>query len=128
MATATGVIRQVYEAFGRNDMEAMAKLIAENVDWEFVGPPKLAYAGCRATRAEALQFFADVPKSDTIHAFEPREFIEAGEHLTVLGWEDTTALETGKRFQSEWSHVFTVGDGLVVRWRGFYNTAARHEA
>lgn len=128
MATATQIVQQAYEAFGKNDMDAMGRLIAEQVDWEFVGHSKLAYAGRRHTRAEALQFFADIPKSDVIHAFEPREFIEAGEHLTVLGWEDTTAIDTGKRFQSEWSHVFTVKDGQVVRWRGFYNTAARHEA
>ncbi|HEY2344761.1 MAG TPA: nuclear transport factor 2 family protein [Xanthomonadaceae bacterium] len=125
MATATEIVQQAYEAFGRNDMAAMGELIAENVDWEFVGDAKLAYAGRRTTREQALQFFADIPKSDTIHAFEPREFIEAGEHLTVLGWEDSTAVDTGKRFQSEWTHVFTVKDGRVTRWRGFFNTAAR---
>ncbi|HEY1216004.1 MAG TPA: nuclear transport factor 2 family protein [Bryobacteraceae bacterium] len=60
------------------------------------------------------------------HEFEPREFIEAGDHVTVLGWEKSTALDTGKTFESEWVHVFTVQGGKITRWRGFFNTAARY--
>jgi len=58
--------------------------------------------------------------------FEPREFIEAGEHVTVLGWERARALDTGLAFESEWAHVFTVVNGKITRWRGFLNTAARY--
>jgi ketosteroid isomerase-like protein len=64
--------------------------------------------------------------ADDIHSFEPREFIEAGEHVRVLGWEKSTALDTGKSFESEWVHVFTVKNDKVTRWRGFFNTAARY--
>jgi ketosteroid isomerase-like protein len=62
----------------------------------------------------------------TIPRSSSREFIEAGEHVTVLGWAKVLALDTGMPFESEWVHVFTVRDGKVVRWRGFANTAARY--
>ena len=65
-------------------------------------------------------------RQTTFHAFEPREFIEAGEHVTVLGWEKTTAVETKKLFETEWVHVFTVKSGKITRWRGFFNTTARY--
>jgi len=126
MATPTQIVQQAYEAFGRGDIAALAALCADPVDWECVVPANLAYAGRRTTPQQVAQFFRDIPESDTIHAFEPREFIESGDNLTVLGWEDTTAVETGRRFQSEWVHVFTVRADKVVRWRGFYDTAARH--
>jgi len=71
-------------------------------------------------------FFAGVQKFDDIHSFEPREFIEAGEHVAVLGWESVTARDTGKKFESEWVHVFIVKSGKVTRWRGFFNTVARY--
>jgi uncharacterized protein len=58
--------------------------------------------------------------------FEPREFIDASEHVIVLGWEKTTALDTNKTFETEWVHVFTVRNGKIVRWRGFFDTAARY--
>jgi ketosteroid isomerase-like protein len=123
--TAGAVVRRVYEAFGKADVPAILAQVADKVDWEFVGPPSLAYSGRRKTRAEVEAFFGLVAGADDIHAFEPREFIESGDHVTVLGWESVTARDTGVKFESEWVHVFTVRDGRVARWRGLYNTAAR---
>jgi len=108
------------------DIPGLLKLVAYDVDWEFVGSPGLAYAGRRRDHDGVADFFAGVARLDDIHAFEPREFIEAGEHVTVLGWEKSTARDTGKEFETEWVHVFTVKDGKVTRWRGFFNTAARY--
>ena len=71
-------------------------------------------------------FFAALPRVDAIHAFEPSEFIEAGDHVVVLGWEKTTALDTNKIFETEWAHVFTIRNDRIVRWRGFFDTAARY--
>ena len=126
MGTATTVVKQAYDAFGRKDVPAILALVADQVDWELVGPKDLAYAGRRRNRDAVGEFFAAIPRADDIQAFEPREFIEAGEHVTVLGWERSTALDTGKQFESEWVHVFTVKGGKVTRWRGFFNTAARY--
>ena len=126
MDNATTVVQKAYEAFGRQDVPAILKLVAEQVDWEFVGPASLSYAGKRRDHKEVADFFAAIPKADNIHAFEPREFIAAGDHVTVLGWESSTAVDTGKKFESEWVHVFTVKNGKVTRWRGFFNTAARY--
>jgi ketosteroid isomerase-like protein len=127
MATPTQIIQQAYDAFGRGDIPALVALVADDVDWEFVGPADLPYAGRRTTPQQVGEFFHAIPRADVIHAFEPREFIESGEHLTVLGWEDSTAIESGRRFQSEWTHVFTVRNDKVVRWRGFFDTAARYD-
>ena len=123
---ATAVVQQAYEAFGRQDVPAILKLVAEDVDWEFVGPASLAYAGKRRNHKEVADFFAAVARAVEIQAFEQREFIAAGEHVTVLGWESASAVESGTKFQSEWVHVFTVRKGKVTRWRGFANTAARY--
>ncbi len=126
MGTAVTVVQQAYEAFGRGDVPAILELVASDVDWEFAGPAELGYAGRRRSHQEVAGFFAAVQQFDDIHTFEPREFIEAGDHVTVLGWESTTARDTGKKFEGEWVHVFTITAGKVTRWRGFYNTAARY--
>jgi ketosteroid isomerase-like protein len=126
MGTATTVVQQAYEAFARGDVPAILNIVADDVDWEFVGSPALPYAGKRRNRKEVADFFTALSRADEIHAFEPREFIDAGEHVTVLGWEKSTALETGTPFESEWVHVFTVKNDKVTRWRGFFNTAARY--
>jgi ketosteroid isomerase-like protein len=126
MGASTDVVIKLYECFGRGDLQCVASLVAEPVDWEFAAPKSIPYSGRRKNRDEVVKFFTDIPKADQIQAFEPREFLEAGEHVTVLGWEKTTAVESGRLWESEWVHVFTVKDGRVTRFRGFYDTAARY--
>lgn len=126
MGAATAVVQQAYAAFSQGDVAAILDLVADEVDWEFVGSENLEYAGLRRNRDEVAAFFAAVAATDAIHVFEPREFIEAGTHVTVLGWEQATALDSTEDFASEWAHVFTVRDGKITRWRGFFNTAARY--
>ena len=53
-----------------------------------------------------------------------RELIDAGEHVTVLGWERTRALPVGVTFETEWVHVWTVRSGRATRFWGMYDTEA----
>jgi len=122
--SAVDVVRAAYEAFGRGDVPAILEMLAEPVDWKFVGARRLPYTGTFRTRAEIGRWFASIAEVDDIQAFEPREFLSAGEHVTVLGWEKTTARPSGKVFDAEWVHVFTVRDGKVVRFFGMYDTEA----
>ena len=125
MSTSTEIVKQAYAAFGQGDVDGILKVVADEVDWEFVGSPQLAYAGRRRNRQQVREFFGDVARADDIQAFEPREFIDAGQQVTVLGWEKSTALDTGIKFETEWCHVFTVKADKITRWRGFANTGAR---
>lgn len=101
-------------------------MCAAGVDWELAGPTSLSYAGHRSSRYEVAEFFAAPEETKQMQTFEPREFIEAGDNLTVLGFERATALDTGKHFESQWVHVFTVNNNKITRWRGFIDTAARY--
>jgi len=37
MSTALDITKQAYEAFGRRDIPAFLKLVADEVDWKLVG-------------------------------------------------------------------------------------------
>lgn len=126
MGIALSVVRQAYEAFGRQDIPRVLELIADDADWDFIGSASLPYSGRRQSRKEVADFFAAVVRAEDIHAFEPRNFIEADEHVTVLGWIKATARDTQRTYESEWVHVVTVRNGKIVHWRGFANTAARY--
>jgi ketosteroid isomerase-like protein len=70
------------------------------------------------------QGFASIPEVEDILVFEPREFIPAGDNVTVLGWERTRARPSGKVFETEWVHIFIARDGRIVRFWGIYDTEA----
>ena len=121
-----GVVKQTYAAFGRGDIPAILNLIADQVDWQDVCPASLPYAGLRRNPAEVAKFFSESAQVDDIKTFEPREFIVAGENVTVLGYLEGYVRDTKQEFRTEFIHLFTVQNGKITRWRGFINTAARY--
>jgi ketosteroid isomerase-like protein len=121
---ALEVVQAAYAAFGRGDIETILNSIADEVDWKFFGPKGLPFTGTFRTKGDIAKWFASIPEVDDIQEFEPREFISAGDNVTVLGWERTRARPSGKEFESEWVHVFTVRAGRIVRFWGMYDTEA----
>jgi uncharacterized protein len=126
MGTALDIVRHGYAAFARGDIPAILKLVADDVDWEEICPASLPYSGLRRTPAEVGEFFATIAQVENIAIFEPQEFIEAGDNVTVLGYLEAVVVDTKQTYQTEWVHVFTVRDGKITRWQGFSNTAARY--
>ena len=121
---AVEVVQSAYAAFGRGDVSAILSLIADDVEWKFCGSKGLPYTGTFRTKDEIAKWFASIPQVDDILVFEPREFIPAGDKVTVLGWERTQARPSGKVFETEWVHVFTAREGRIVRFWGIYDTEA----
>jgi uncharacterized protein len=87
-----------------------------------------AYTGTFRGKDEVAKFFASIPEVDEVLVFEPREFISAGDKVTVVGWERAQVRPRGKVFETEWVHIFTTRDGRIVRFWGMYDTEASAEA
>jgi ketosteroid isomerase-like protein len=126
MGAALDVVQQGYAAFGRHDVPALLKLVADEVDWKSICPASLPYSGLRRNPGEVGEFFAAIGQVEDITVFEPKEFIEAGENVTVLGYLESFALDTKQKYQTDWVHVFTVQNGKITRWCSFSNIAARY--
>jgi ketosteroid isomerase-like protein len=126
MGEGLHVVQQAYEAFARRDIPALLNLVADEVDWKVVGPASLPHCSLRRNPTEVADFFTDLGSVEELTVFEPREFMEAGENVTVLGYLEAYTRDTNQKFQSEWVNVFTVQNGKITRYRGFSNTAARY--
>ncbi|HUN94242.1 MAG TPA: nuclear transport factor 2 family protein [Burkholderiaceae bacterium] len=122
------VVGAIYAAFGRGDVEAIIGMLAAGFTWQFIGGSEAPYTGRRTTPDEVRAFFEAVGKFDEILAFEPREIIAEGEHVTVLGWERCRARPDGKVFEADWIHVFTIRGGKVARYWGMLDTEASMRA
>jgi ketosteroid isomerase-like protein len=122
------VVQSAYAAFNRGDISAVLDLIADDVEWKFCGSKGLPYTGTFRGKDGTAKFFASIPEVEDLLVFEPREFISAGDKVTVLGWERSQVRPGGKVFESEWVHLFTIRDSRVVRFWGMYDTQASAEA
>jgi ketosteroid isomerase-like protein len=124
MSTLTELVQQAYAAFGRGDVPAILDMLTDDVDWRFLASEGVPPAGRFTGKQQVQQWFVRLAQTDDVQKFEPREFLEGPNHVTVLGWEQTRPKPNGTVFDSEWVHVFTFRDGKVSRWIGTLDTAA----
>jgi ketosteroid isomerase-like protein len=118
------VVQRIYEAVGHEDIPAVLDLLTDNVEWTLQGPSLIPFAGTRHGREEVAEFFSLVGETLEFLQFEPREFVAQGDTVIVLGYERNLIKPTGRTFEQEWAHVYTLRDGKIAKVRCFEDTAA----
>lgn len=123
------LIQDVYAAFSRGDVPYILARIDNDVHWRTPQSRGLPVRVDGHGRALVAKWFADLAALDEVLAFQPEEFIDAGEHVVVLGKYAARARRTGKSYDMSWAHVFTVREGKITRWVGIVDNelqAAAH--
>jgi ketosteroid isomerase-like protein len=126
--TNVRVVQQAYEAFGRGDIPAVLDALTDDVQWTFQGSPVIPFAGTFRGRQGIAGFFSVLDETLEFEQFEPRGFVAQGETVVVLGYERSVAKTTGRSFEQEWAHVYTLRDGKIATGRFFEDTAAEADA
>jgi cytochrome c553 len=124
-AIPTEVVKDLYAAFGRGDLQHIEGLLSPEVVWTFHGPEHLIpYAGVFKGREGVRQFFAAVAGTIDVHEIGQRQFVQQGDTVAVVGWERSMARDTGGEFRANWLHLFTLEDGHITTFEEFTDTAA----
>ena len=116
---AIEIVRRVYECFAQGDMDGFLQLCDEKIEWVVNGPASLVK--CRSYEGlEGVRTFLDIlERTWSFSSFTPREFIDCGGKVVVLGEEAGTDRKTDERFENRWAHIFTVRNDRVVSFREF---------
>jgi ketosteroid isomerase-like protein len=122
--TNVDVVQATYEAFGRGDIPALLDLLTDDVEWTLQGPSAIPFAGPRRGREGVAEFFSLLGDTIEFQQFEPREFVAQGDTVVVVGFERNLIKPTGRTFEQEWAHVYTLRDGKIAKGRFFEDTAA----
>ena len=126
--TNVAVLQQGYEAFGRGDIPAVLELLTDDVEWTMQGPSVIPYAGTFRGREGVAEFFSLLDETIEFEQFEPRKFIGQGDTVVVLGYERDVVKVTGRGFEEEWAHVYTLRDGKIATGLFLEDTAALVDA
>ncbi len=116
-------VQQIYAAFEKRDIQALLAAVADDVDWQLLGPAKIAHAGPHHGRDQVRRFFATVAETLNIEQFDTREFIAQGDNVVALGYYAGRVKSTGRQYASEWAHVFTLRHGKIIKFREYADTA-----
>ncbi len=115
------VVRRIHEAMGSE--ASLRELIAD--DLEYVNPSYAVEPGTRVGR----RWFGSVRETYPNFRFHPDRFVDTGgDDVVVLGRYTASGSASGIALEGEHGYVWTVRDGLAVRFRWFQSHAEALEA
>jgi ketosteroid isomerase-like protein len=111
------VAREMQDAFERGDMEALDRLMADDIVWHEIGRAE-PRRGKAALRASSPGGAADYEVTGTTH-----DILASDDHAVAL--VNATATRNGKTFSYRTAEIVHIRDGKVVeRWAFSDDTAA----
>lgn len=119
------VVTSLYRDLNLGNLDAIARYLSEDVDWS--SSPTMPWGRAVEGRRgrDAVRTYLDMLIEHLTARVQIEEVIEAAAGVVVvLGHIDGHANRTRQPFECRFSHVFWVRDGLIVRHRGFPDTAA----
>ena len=121
--TNVELVRGGYEKFGSGDIPGLLALFSENIDWSTPHLENAPFGGRLLGLEEVEKFFNLLVEAEDFAYFEPTEFIAKGDKVVVLGRAKSTVKTTGRDYEIDWVHIFTVHEGKVTNFAEFFDTA-----
>lgn len=122
--TNISVVQSLYAAYARGDIDTVLEGLAPDVDWHTVGQrADFPVFGPRKGIPAVHDFFGTVAEHVEFSEFSPQEFYCDRDKVFVLGHYAATMKKNGRKFASDWVHIFTFRGGRVCRFREFLDTA-----
>jgi uncharacterized protein len=118
----TALVRKLYDAFARGDIQTILGNLTGDVEWIQDGPTVIPYAGKKTGPTQVRQFFDALVGTQDKMKITIDHFIAQGDEVATLGRYAATVKATGKQFDSRIAHFFTIRDGKVSRWIGTGDT------
>ena len=119
----TATVQQAYNNFKTGNIPGLLNQFSEDVTWQLPEIEGVSISGTRAGREGVKDFFATLARDQDVLEFEPREFVAQADKVVSLGHYSWRVKETGREFESDFVHVFTVRDGRIVAFREHFDTA-----
>lgn len=127
-STHVDVVRELYRAFGRHDIDAILTVVSADVEWGEPDNPFNPSGGTRHGHAGFLEWLRVGQQSEEILVLEPRQFLTDRDTVAVVGYTKCVAKPTGRVYETDFVHVVTFRDGKVTRFQEFFDTFAAAEA
>ena len=122
------LIKELYDRLGKGDLETALGLMTDDVTFVVPGPPGIGAAGTWRRHNGVRECFARLREAQENQSTDVREFVAQGNTVVVLLHVIAKARSTGKRFESDLVHFFTLRDARISNLIDFFDTAALVDA
>ena len=115
MSDNAQVVTQAYDAFRNGDIPSLLELLSDDVEWEV--PRIVPQGGSFSGRDGVGEFFAGLGAKWNELEVDIESLVSDGEHVVGLGTARGNLAGGGAGYG--FTHVFTVADGKIVRFREY---------
>jgi uncharacterized protein len=120
-------IRSGYDAFNRKDIPAVLALYDSQIEWIEAGGGRAPAGTYRGSQTVATEVFAAVAQNFDDFRAEPEQFIDAGEHVVVVGRFRGIA-KSGAILDAPFVHVYRMRNGKTVHFQNYVEATPWAEA
>lgn len=127
MSANLETIQRMYGALAHGDLDTLLASLDPAIEWtEAEGFP---YAGTyTGPQAVVENVLAPLATEWTEFNVRPSEYIDGGDKIVVLGRYAGGYKQTGKMFECDFAHVWTLRDGKAVKFYQYVDSAIVQEA
>lgn len=121
---SVGIVRSMYEAFGRGDIPVIIAALDPEVEWweaeNFIYADGNPYVGPQAVLEGVFIRIANEWEGFSV---SPEEILDAGESAIGHGYYSGTYKKNGQSVRAQFAHFFTLRSGKVVKFQQYTDTA-----
>ena len=115
-------LQRIYRALSLWDVEELVSDLAHDI--ELSQPDTLPWGDTRHGH-EGVRAFASISQDYVEGRWaDPDDFLDAGDRMVVLGRMRGCAKASGREYEVEFVHVWTMTDGVASRLRAYFDTSA----
>ena len=128
IATHIKLVQEMYAAFSNGNIQGILDILSPDVEWGEPDNPYNPAGGTRHGHAGFMEWVQVGSQSEQILSLEPREFLANADSVAVVGHTKCLAKPTGNVYETDFVHLVTFRDEMVVRFQEFFDTFAAGEA
>ena len=117
------VIRGMYEFFSKGDVTSVLGQMHQQIEWReaenFIYADRNPYRGPQAVLEGVFMRLASEWADFKVM---PEEWLDAGNHIVVLGTYSGRHKESGREVRAQFAHIWGVTHGRVVRFQQYTDT------
>lgn len=122
------LVKQLYNAFSKKDINAILNLLSDDIEW---GEPENPYnpaGGTRRGHAGFLEWLNIGKNAEDILILQPKNFLYNNNYVAVIGYMKCKAKPTGKIYESDFVHFVVIKNGKICKFQEFFDTYTAGEA
>jgi uncharacterized protein len=122
------IVKQLYSAFSKKDINVILGLLSEDVVWGEPENPFNPAGGTRKGHSGFLEWLNIGKDAEDILILEPKRFLCDNDSVAIIGYMKCLAKSTGKVYESDFVHLVIIKDCKVCKFQEFFDTYIAGEA